>query len=291
MASLLEEHYLEFADFRRVPDHDGFLVETHVPTKFSRAYHHHASVEVNYLIGCEMEYSFSGRVVRVPRHTMIVFWGAAPHGVVDVRGEGRIINIYISLAQALRWAFPKPFIEAIIGGSVLSGTAAAAVDDKIFPLWAEDYSRAGAPWRQLLRGEIETRLRRMALEGYDVLLDGAGASVVDVAGRIAMKHTESMLRFIADSYAEPITVPDVAAHAGLSPSYAMSLFRRTVGVTIKEHITRIRLSHAQMLLANSDLKIISVAMDSGFNSLSSFYDAFQTHVAKTPAAFRNEAGH
>ena len=57
---------------------------------------------------------------------------------------------------------------------------------------------------------------------------------------------------------------------------------------IKAYITHIRLNHAQMLLASSDLKIIGVAMDSGFNSLSSFCEAFQTHETKTPAAFRKK---
>ena len=68
----------------------------------------------------------------------------------------------------------------------------------------------------------------------------------------------------------------------------MALFQRTIGVPIKRHITRIRISHAQMLLANSNLKILGVAMDSGFRSLSSFYDAFKRLTDKSPAAFRAE---
>ena len=69
----------------------------------------------------------------------------------------------------------------------------------------------------------------------------------------------------------------------------MTLFRRVVGVPIKEHITRIRLSHAQMLLSNSDDKILSIAMDSGFGSLSSFYEAFQSH--STPPLQPSAATH
>ena len=58
---------------------------------------------------------------------------------------------------------------------------------------------------------------------------------------------------------------------------------------IKKHITRVRLSHAQMFLANTDLQILSIAMDSGFNSLSSFYEAIFSLADKTPAAFRIES--
>ena len=87
----------------------------------------------------------------------------------------------------------------------------------------------------------------------------------------------------------PLTVRDVARHVRLSPRHAMVLFRRAVGVSIKTYITRTRISHAQMLLANSDMKVISIALDSGFNSLSSFYDAFRAQQNCTPAAFRVEA--
>ena len=98
-----------------------------------------------------------------------------------------------------------------------------------------------------------------------------------------------MLRFVADHYTSAISVNDVAEHVGLSQSYAMTLFRKVIGIPIKEHITRIRLSHAQMLLSGSDMKIVSIAMDSGFGSLSSFYEAFQARAGQSPAALRRSS--
>ncbi len=267
------------------------MVETHRPTRFRRAYHHHPSVEINFLIGCDMEYSFSGTLVRAGRQKLVVFWGAVPHGVTDVQGSGSIVNVYLSLAQLLKFGLPELFVETIISGGILASRESCHEDALMFNTWARDYSRASDDpnWRNLLIGEIEMRLRRMALEGYDVLMKARGNADANVSGTSTMRHIDQMLRFIADNYGNPISVAQVAEHVDLSPSYAMSLFRRVVGVPIKEHITRIRLSHAQMLLAHSDHKILSVAMDSGFGSLSSFYEAFQAHQHKTPAAFRREA--
>ena len=285
---MTESVYSDNVDSHLIPNRNEFMVETHAPKRFRSAYHHHASVEVNFLSGCEIEYSFSGKRVWVPPGRLTLFWGAIPHGVVDVRGKGRIVNVYISLAQMMKWRFPKPFVETIFSGAVLAVRDPRSTDGAAFQRWAREYEIDNAAWRYLLLGEIEMRLRRLALEGYEILLAGSMAPDVDVAGRAAARHIDRMLRFIADNFARPIGVQDVAGHAGLSQSYAMSLFRRTVGVPIKAYITRIRLNHAQMLLANSDLKIIGVAMDSGFNSLSSFYEAFQTHETRTPAAFRKE---
>ncbi|MDE0307678.1 MAG: helix-turn-helix domain-containing protein [Albidovulum sp.] len=286
---MIDEQYLEYVDAHLVPDGIEFMVESHVPKKFRAAYHHHASVEVNYLYGCELEYSFSGTKVCLPRNRMTVFWGAMPHGVTNVRGDGMIVNIYISLSQLLKWGLPKSLSETIISGAAVSAKELNPTDFTIFTKWAKEYSGTSVAWRRLLLGEIEMRLRRLALEGYHVILPAADSARIDAGGRTSMHYIDRMLRFIADNYTSPITVADVASHVGLSPSYAMLLFRRTVGVPIKRHITRIRLSHAQMLLANTDLKILSIAMDSGFNSLSSFYEAFYSLADKTPAAFRVEA--
>ncbi|PHR62057.1 MAG: AraC family transcriptional regulator [Robiginitomaculum sp.] len=280
--------YLDYVDAHLVPGSDEFLVESHSPSKFRAAYHFHASVEINYIRGCDLEYSFSGVKVTVPRGRMTVFWGAVPHGVTNVTGRGISVNVYISLAQLLKWGLPKLFIESLIGGAVIAGNSRNEADRAKFTEWANEFPKADQSWRRLLLGEIEMRLRRMALEGYQILMEGNEPSKIDVSGASVSRYIHEMLRFVAENFGSQISVSDVADHVNLSPSYAMSLFRRAVGIPVKEHITQIRLSHAQMLLANSDVKILSVAMDSGFGSLSSFYEAFQSHVGKTPAAFRRE---
>ena len=53
---------------------------------FSKGYHHHTSIELNFLQGCEMEYSFSGQKTKLTSDRLTVFWGAAPHKVSDVVG-------------------------------------------------------------------------------------------------------------------------------------------------------------------------------------------------------------
>jgi len=284
-----ESDFLNYADTQLVPTLDGILIERHRPIAFAIPYHHHASIELNYLDGCDMVYSFSGTSVVRRSGSLTLFWGASPHGVTRVEGDGEIINIYVSFSQILRWGLPEPFLNSLIAGDVMSAAAQPDTDPSQFRRWTEEIQSGDSTWRQLVLGEVEMRVRRFALEGWETVKPGYGRvkSVIGAGG--AMQHIEEMLRFIADRYCDPISVTDVADSVGLSPSYAMTLFRRVVGVPIKEHITRIRLSHAQMLLSNSDDKILSIAMDSGFGSLSSFYEAFQSHLDTTPSAFRRNA--
>ena len=106
----------------------------------------------------------------------------------------------------------------------------------------------------------------------------------------SVQHIDKMLRFIAANFTHRLTVQDVAREAGVSPNYAITLFKKMLGRTVKEHITDMRIVHAKMLLVETDRKILSVAMDCGFPSLSSFYEAFSCHTGTSPAAFRKDAG-
>lgn len=76
---------------------NSLLIERHQPKLFRTPYHHHTSVEINLLEGCRLGYSFSGTKVVVNPDRLTLFWGAAPHRVTHVEGEGQTTNNYVSL--------------------------------------------------------------------------------------------------------------------------------------------------------------------------------------------------
>jgi AraC family transcriptional regulator, melibiose operon regulatory protein len=72
----------------------------------------------------------------------------------------------------------------------------------------------------------------------------------------------------------------------IHPTYAMHLFRETFGVSIIDYLTQHRIAHAQQLLATSDKSVMEIALESGFNSVSRFYTAFNAICGKSPRAYR-----
>lgn len=273
----------------KLPAANHFIIERHVPELFDRPFHHHTSVEINLLEECDLQYCFSGAAVSVPRGALTIFWGAQPHRVIQVTGRGRITNIYLSLGQFLRWHLPGGLVQAVLSGAVVSAPPNGLRDEDLFArLWAER-GRNEAAWRRMHLGEIEARLRRLALEGWHTRLapaNSVGALGVDRGG---MRHVEAVLRFVADNFSRPVTVSEIAEAVHLSPSRATPLFRKVMGMSIKQHLTRTRLSHARMLLTETDAKVVSIALDSGFRSLSSFYAAFTEAYATSPAQYRKAA--
>ena len=75
-----ENDFLNYADTQLVPTLDGILIERHRPMAFAIPYHHHASIELNYLDGYDMEYSFSGTSVVRRSGSLTLFWGPRPRG-------------------------------------------------------------------------------------------------------------------------------------------------------------------------------------------------------------------
>lgn len=276
----------EYANPANVPDRQEVIIEYHRPTAFNRAYHHHASVEINFLQNCSMTYSFSGHEVAIPEGRFAVFWAAHPHRVVDVQGHGTTTNMYLTLSEFLQWSLPKEFVHSILAGQVLCSQDPSEHDCLLSERWARERTYSNPHWTRLHALEAQSRLYRMSHEGWDVLLDSSIDPRSTIAGGKSVFHFERMLRFIAENSSQPISIKDVADSASVSPNHAIALFRKLLRKTIKEYITDLRLSHAKMLLLETDSKILSVALDSGFGSLSSFYEVFQKRCGESPAAYR-----
>ncbi len=133
--------------------------------------------------------------------------------------------------------------------------------------------------------ELEARLRRLARRlAYDQRQSEAIGQVGGSGG--LSNKAEAMAGLIAERYAEPLRIEQIAAAVALHPHYAMQLFRRSFGVSIGVYLTQQRIAHAQRLLATTEQSILMIAFEVGFASASRFYAAFQAHCRLTPRAYR-----
>lgn len=69
-----------------------------------------------------------------------------------------------------------------------------------------------------------------------------------------------------------------------------SVFRETYGIPPMEYLARIRLQNAADLLQNTDKKIIDIAEECGFFSISNFIKAFNNGMGMSPSRYRKECG-
>ena len=92
---------------------------------------------------------------------------------------------------------------------------------------------------------------------------------------------------LADArYAEPITVDDLAAAAGLSRAHFSRMFTRTFGESPRSYLQTRRLERAAALLRYTDRSVADVPVMVGLQSVGSFTTSFARVYGLPPAAYR-----
>ena len=109
-----------------------------------------------------------------------------------------------------------------------------------------------------------------------------GASQREAGG---LRHVRRAVAFMEEHYAEDLSVPEIAAEAGVARSYLHALFQKEFGCGVAAYLNRMRISRAKFLLANTGMRLIDIACEVGYNSRQNFALAFQKQTGMPPSAF------
>jgi AraC-like DNA-binding protein len=92
---------------------------------------------------------------------------------------------------------------------------------------------------------------------------------------------------LADArYAEPLSVDDLAAAAGLSRAHFSQQFRRTFGESPHAYLLTRRLERAAALLRTTDRSVADICLSVGLQGIGSFTTSFTRIYGKPPTAYR-----
>jgi AraC-like DNA-binding protein len=87
-------------------------------------------------------------------------------------------------------------------------------------------------------------------------------------------------------YADPITVDDLAAAAGLSRAHFSRMFTRTFGESPRSYLQTRRLERAAALLRYTDRSVADICVMVGLHSVGSFTTNFTRVYGLSPLAYR-----
>lgn len=249
--------------------------------------HMHSQVELNFVLEGAMTYWFDGRRLTVSQGRLALFWGMIPHQVVDIAEPTRFVCLYIPMSVFLGLPSLSRFRDAVFRGAMIEAMEIRPFDREIFLRWREELMSGDASLEQIVRDEVTARVRRLDREGWrDLRAVGSAIALPDRHEAERRLPIEKMARFISEHSLEAISAVDVARSAGVHPNYAMTLFKRVIGQTIAQAIVRQRLDTAQSLLIGTDMPVTTIAFESGFGSLSRFYEAFGRRFGMRPNAYR-----
>lgn len=254
--------------------------------------HRHNDVELNLVAAGELHYLFGGQVQAISAGHLAIFWAVTPHRIIHTAPKTLLGVIQIPLVEFLRWKLPQALQETLLQGHMVLGRDDdPGFDQRLFERWAKDLQQTPVPAvnpnplerHRVVLLEVEARLLRHARQTAPQPLKARPP--LRTLGA-PMDKAQQLARLLAERHSEAVPLEQIAAEVGLNPSYAMTLFRRTLGLTMYEYLNQHRIAHAQRLLITSDLPILDVALEAGFGSLSRFYQAFKASSGYTPKAYR-----
>lgn len=95
--------------------------------------------------------------------------------------------------------------------------------------------------------------------------------------------------FIETHLGGDVGLPRVAKHVHLHPSHFSEIFKKEVGMTFSDYVTRQRMRQAADILTTSPAKISDVASSVGYEDVKYFGQIFKKHTGKTPSEYREDA--
>jgi AraC-like DNA-binding protein len=102
---------------------------------------------------------------------------------------------------------------------------------------------------------------------------------------LAVRHVRQVEEWMAAHFADPVTVDDLAAVAGISVRSLQAAFRRLRGCTPMEALVRHRLDAAREALcaASPEMTVTQAATDCGFFHFSRFASRYRQAFGETPS--------
>lgn len=262
----------------------GFQVVCHHWPSLMEHPHAHSEIEINYLTAGTLSYLHGGQIVTVKAGAMVVFWGGVPHQTIKSTVEKDGFLITIPLAWFLQWEISHEFCDRLLSGELITDESQADLDEERLYRWAVDFRSQDPELRSALLLELEACLIRFAVAAR---IEKKRQRVKPPA--VSASQIERVSRFIAMHFREPLTLDKIAQAVSLHPKYLTQVFKKHCRMNVWEYVLRLRVSHAQRLLVQTDMKIIDVAFDSGFESLGPFYNAFHRYgPGIRPARYREQ---
>lgn len=93
-------------------------------------------------------------------------------------------------------------------------------------------------------------------------------------------------QYVAQHYAEDISLNQIARFVCLSPAYFSTLFKAETGCSFIKYLQRVRIDQAKILLKTTKLRISDIAEAVGYRDLKFFNKIFLSETTVTPSEYR-----
>lgn len=182
----------------------------------------------------------------------------------------------VTMAYTVLSILPVAFLSFAVIMSSMLVLVAASLSVALLMVGAYFAGQRYPQFLQVLISEAERkRYRKSIIDGIDPQI---------VTGRLQAVMAQK--RLYAD---EEISLAQVADEVDITPHQLSQVINERLNMNFNTFINQYRIDEAQkLLIRDPERSVISVAYEVGFNSKSSFYDAFSRYTGVTPQAYRKQ---
>ncbi len=102
------------------------------------------------------------------------------------------------------------------------------------------------------------------------------------------ERIERIVQFTMDNFKDAIRLETIASIACMSPHAFCSYFKKRTRKTYVDFLNEIRIGYACKLLLTTEMNILTVCFDSGFNNVANFNRQFLKVKQQKPSVYRRE---
>lgn len=236
--------------------------------------HFHSSIELTYVLSGEFKTVVSGHTYVVQPDTLVIFSSYCTHA-----------NLQEKRAKTIVMTIP----------SGLVGAASSRMSGKIFrDVLVTDpdvCSEVLHCMKRLIRYKADGMLDTCIAKGYAYVIIGLlinKVGLVDVSSNKTDFFFKDILAYIEENYTSPLSLAMLSSKFGYSKYSFSHLFNSYFSCTLTDYINALRARCAANMLVTEDLSMTEIAMQSGFESLRTFYRVFKETYHCTPSAYKKK---
>ncbi|GIP31484.1 AraC family transcriptional regulator [Paenibacillus sp. J2TS4] len=263
---------------------DLFLIEQVKRTgHFTMSAHHfHPYYEIYYLLQGERDYFIKDRTHPIKEGGIVFIDKYELHKTTDT-GVANHERILLQFED--QWL--SPFVDPVCYTPfqsrskwiALNSEEKQAVEKLLFAMLGE-YRDKPAGWKTNVQAML-TQL--LILAGRRFMEEPENSP--EQANPLQRKIYE-IVEHINSRYMDEITLGSVAEEHYISPYYLSRKFKEVTGFTFVEYVNSVRIKEAQKLLRETDLKIIQIAEQVGYEQIAHFGRVFKQMMRVSPLEYR-----
>jgi len=248
--------------------------------------HTHDFFEVCLIVEGRGKHQYGNLLYDIKEDDIIAGNPRIPHGYQIDTPVFKVLNVLFTPDALRRELTDLPVALAIrlfeVSGVNYSGLVLSSEIKGLIQAMYREYKEKGFGYQAVLRGYLLALVLRLYRVGFSDTVEREPTVTTHQLVKI-----EKAINLIAESYDQPLKIPELAAQCGWSPDHFTRMFTKVTGQPVISYLRRVRMGHAAVLLMNTSQTIEDIAEQVGYANARSFRRAFQKVFGLSPWEYRH----